>query len=152
MRPSWPPPHLGDRYISDRFLPDKAIDLIDEAGSRVRLLNSKLPPAAKEVDKQLRGVQKEKEDAVRQQDFTKAGELRDKEVELRDQIRSILQARRDDEPAAQAPDAEASVAVAPDDAGGTDEARSPWSPKRTSPRSSLPGPVCRCRSSPKASR
>ncbi|WP_094585195.1 ATP-dependent Clp protease ATP-binding subunit [Synechococcus sp. BO 8801] len=90
---------LGDRYISDRFLPDKAIDLIDEAGSRVRLLNSKLPPAAKEVDKQLRGVQKEKEDAVRQQDFTKAGELRDKEVELRDQIRTILQARRDDEPA-----------------------------------------------------
>ncbi len=89
---------LGDRYISDRFLPDKAIDLIDEAGSRVRLLNSKLPPAAKEVDKQLRGVQKEKEDAVRQQDFTKAGELRDKEVELRDQIRTILQARRDDEP------------------------------------------------------
>jgi ATP-dependent Clp protease ATP-binding subunit ClpC len=89
---------LGDRYISDRFLPDKAIDLIDEAGSRVRLLNSKLPPAAKEVDKQLRGVQKEKEDAVRQQDFSKAGELRDKEVELREQIRSILQARRDEEP------------------------------------------------------
>jgi ATP-dependent Clp protease ATP-binding subunit ClpC len=89
---------LGDRYISDRFLPDKAIDLIDEAGSRVRLMNSKLPPAAKEVDKQLRAVQKEKEDAVRQQDYTKAGELRDKEVELREQIRSILQARRDEEP------------------------------------------------------
>ena len=46
--------NLGDRYISDRFLPDKAIDLIDEAGSRVRLLNSKLPPEAKEVDKELR--------------------------------------------------------------------------------------------------
>jgi ATP-dependent Clp protease ATP-binding subunit ClpC len=90
---------LGDRYNNDRFLPDKAIDLIDEAGSRVRLLNSKLPPAAKEVDKQLRDVQKQKEEAVRQQDFTKAGELRDKEVELREQIRSILQARRDEEPA-----------------------------------------------------
>ena len=90
---------LGDRYISDRFLPDKAIDLIDEAGSRVRLMNSKLPPAAKDVDKQLRAVQKEKEDAVRDQDFTKAGELRDKEVELREQIRTILQARRDEEPA-----------------------------------------------------
>jgi len=90
---------LGDRYISDRFLPDKAIDLIDEAGSRVRLLNSKLPPAAKEVDKQLRTVQKEKEDAVREQDFTKAGELRDKEVELREQIRTILAARKDEEPA-----------------------------------------------------
>ncbi|QNI71172.1 ATP-dependent Clp protease ATP-binding subunit [Cyanobium sp. NS01] len=88
---------LGDRYISDRFLPDKAIDLIDEAGSRVRLMNSKLPPAAKEVDKQLRGVQKEKEEAVREQDFTKAGELRDREVELRDQIRTILQARKEDE-------------------------------------------------------
>ncbi len=85
---------LGDRYISDRFLPDKAIDLIDEAGSRVRLLNSKLPPAAKEVDKELRSVQKEKEDAVRDQDFTKAGELREKEVELREQIRSLLQANK----------------------------------------------------------
>ncbi|MCX5931051.1 MAG: ATP-dependent Clp protease ATP-binding subunit, partial [Cyanobacteria bacterium] len=89
---------LGDRYISDRFLPDKAIDLVDEAGSRVRLMNSKLPPAAKELDKQLRAIQKQKEDSVRQQDFGKAGELRDKEVELRDQIRSILQARRDEEP------------------------------------------------------
>jgi len=89
---------LGDRYISDRFLPDKAIDLVDEAGSRVRLMNSKLPPAAKELDKQLRAIQKQKEDSVRQQDFGKAGELRDKEVELRDQIRSILQPRRDEEP------------------------------------------------------
>jgi ATP-dependent Clp protease ATP-binding subunit ClpC len=88
---------LGDRYISDRFLPDKAIDLIDEAGSRVRLLNSKLPPAAKDVDKQLRDVQKQKEDAVRSQDFAKAGELRDREVELRQQIRTILQTRREEE-------------------------------------------------------
>ncbi|MBM5816297.1 MAG: ATP-dependent Clp protease ATP-binding subunit [Cyanobacteria bacterium K_Offshore_surface_m2_239] len=88
---------LGDRYISDRFLPDKAIDLVDEAGSRVRLLNSKLPPAAKDVDKQLRDVQKQKEDAVRSQDFAKAGELRDREVELRQQIRTILQTRREEE-------------------------------------------------------
>ena len=93
---------LGDRYISDRFLPDKAIDLIDEAGSRVRLMNSKLPPAAKEIDKQLRQIQKEKEDAVREQDFTKAGELRDKEVELRDQIRTILQTRREEPEASKA--------------------------------------------------
>ena len=91
---------LGDRYISDRFLPDKAIDLIDEAGSRVRLMNSKLPPAAKEIDKQLRDVEKQKEDAVREQDFTKAGELRDKEVELREQIRNLLQARKDETPPA----------------------------------------------------
>ena len=85
---------LGDRYISDRFLPDKAIDLIDEAGSRVRLLNSKLPPEAKEVDKELRTVQKDKEDAVREQDFARAGELRDKEVELREKIRTLLQNSR----------------------------------------------------------
>jgi ATP-dependent Clp protease ATP-binding subunit ClpC len=103
---------LGDRYISDRFLPDKAIDLIDEAGSRVRLMNSKLPPAAKEIDKQLRAIQKEKEDAVREQDFTKAGELRDKEVELRDQIRSILQTRKEE------PEAKAA------EAGSTDEGAS----------------------------
>ena len=95
---------LGDRYISDRFMPDKAIDLIDEAGSRVRLLNSKLPPAAKELDKQLRVVQKEKEVAVREQNYTKAGELRDKEVELREQMRGITQARRDE--SAPAPDGE----------------------------------------------
>ncbi len=88
--------NLGDRYISDRFLPDKAIDLIDEAGSRVRLLNSKLPPEAKTVDKELRNVQKEKEEAVRDQDFNKAGELREKEVELREKIRTLLQASRKD--------------------------------------------------------
>ncbi len=83
--------NLGDRYISDRFLPDKAIDLIDEAGSRVRLLNSKLPPEAKEVDKELREIQKNKEEAIREQNFTQAGELREKEVELRDKIRNLLQ-------------------------------------------------------------
>ena len=103
---------LGDRYISDRFLPDKAIDLIDEAGSRVRLLNSKLPPEAKEVDKELRSVQKEKEDAVRDQDFTKAGELRDKEVELREKIRTLLQSSRQDTPSDQAVTAEAGEATA----------------------------------------
>ncbi len=107
---------LGDRYISDRFLPDKAIDLIDEAGSRVRLLNSKLPPEAKEVDKELRGVQKQKEDAVRDQDFIKAGELREKEVALRDQIRSLLQANRTDATADAESSAESSDAPAPESA------------------------------------
>ncbi len=82
---------LSDRYISDRYLPDKAIDLIDEAGSRVRLLNSALPPAAKELDKELRQVLKEKDDAVRTQDFDRAGELRDREMELRAEIRAIAQ-------------------------------------------------------------
>ncbi|QNI42008.1 ATP-dependent Clp protease ATP-binding subunit [Synechococcus sp. A15-28] len=107
---------LGDRYISDRFLPDKAIDLIDEAGSRVRLLNSKLPPEAKEVDKELRTVQKQKEDAVRDQDFTKAGELREKEVELRDQIRALLQANRGDAPTEAQPEAETADAALSDSA------------------------------------
>jgi len=107
---------LGDRYISDRFLPDKAIDLIDEAGSRVRLLNSKLPPAAKEVDKELRAVQKQKEEAVRDQDFTKAGELREKEVELRDQIRALLQDNRPESTDAAAP---AASTAAPDSAEST---------------------------------
>lgn len=87
---------LADRYISDRFLPDKAIDLIDEAGSRVRLMNSQLPPAAKELDKELRQVLKDKDDAVRSQDFDKAGELRDREMEIKTQIRSIAQSKKAD--------------------------------------------------------
>ncbi len=85
---------LSDRYISDRYLPDKAIDLIDEAGSRVRLINSQLPPAAKELDKELRQVLKEKDEAVRSQDFDRAGELRDREMEIKSQIRSISQTKK----------------------------------------------------------
>jgi len=85
---------LSDRYISDRYLPDKAIDLIDEAGSRVRLINSQLPPAAKELDKELRQVLKDKDDAVRSQDFDKAGELRDREMEIKAEIRSIAQNKK----------------------------------------------------------
>ena len=82
--------HLGDRYISDRFLPDKAIDLIDEAGSRVRLINSKLPPEAKQIDKELREIQKQKEESVRDQNFDKAGQLREKEIELSAKIKEVL--------------------------------------------------------------
>jgi ATP-dependent Clp protease ATP-binding subunit ClpC len=85
---------LADRYISDRFLPDKAIDLVDEAGSRVRLLNSQLPPAAKELDRELRQVLKDKDDAVRSQDFDKAGGLRDREMEIKEQIKSLAQTKR----------------------------------------------------------
>ncbi|MBW4446796.1 MAG: ATP-dependent Clp protease ATP-binding subunit [Spirirestis rafaelensis WJT71-NPBG6] len=84
---------LSDRYISDRYLPDKAIDLVDEAGSRVRLINSQLPPAAKELDKELRQILKEKDDAVRGQDFEKAGELRDREMEIKAEIRAIAQSK-----------------------------------------------------------
>ncbi|MEA5463250.1 ATP-dependent Clp protease ATP-binding subunit [Leptothoe sp. PORK10 BA2] len=88
---------LADRYISDRFLPDKAIDLIDEAGSRVRLINSQLPPAAKELDRELRAVLKDKDNAVRSQDFDKAGELRDREMEIKAEIRAIAQSKRTDD-------------------------------------------------------
>jgi ATP-dependent Clp protease ATP-binding subunit ClpC len=87
---------LSDRYISDRYLPDKAIDLIDEAGSRVRLMNSQLPPAAKELDKELRQVLKQKDDAVRSQDFDQAGELRDREMEIKSQIRTIAAAKKEE--------------------------------------------------------
>jgi ATP-dependent Clp protease ATP-binding subunit ClpC len=80
---------LADRYISDRFLPDKAIDLMDEASSRVRLRTSSLPPAAKELEKELRNFTKEKEAAIRAQDFEKASQLRDQEQAIRDRIRDI---------------------------------------------------------------
>ncbi|PSN20660.1 ATP-dependent Clp protease ATP-binding subunit ClpC [filamentous cyanobacterium CCP5] len=85
---------LSDRYISDRYLPDKAIDLIDEAGSRVRLINSQLPPAAKELDRELRQVLKDKDNAVRSQNFDQAGELRDREMEIKSEIRAIAQNKK----------------------------------------------------------
>jgi ATP-dependent Clp protease ATP-binding subunit ClpC len=85
---------LADRYISDRYLPDKAIDLMDEAGSRVRLINSQLPPAAKELDKEMRQVLRDKDEAVRAQDFDKAGGLRDREMELKSQIKAIAQNKK----------------------------------------------------------
>jgi len=86
---------FADQYIADRFLPDKAIDLIDEAGSRVRLLNSQLPPAAKELDQELRALLKSKEEAVRGQEFEKAGELREREMEIKAQINAVIQVSRD---------------------------------------------------------
>jgi ATP-dependent Clp protease ATP-binding subunit ClpC len=85
---------LSDRYISDRFLPDKAIDLVDEAGSRVRLINSQLPPAAKELDKELRQLLRDKDEAVRSQDFDKAGSLRDREIEIKQEIKTLTQAKK----------------------------------------------------------
>jgi len=82
---------LSDRYITDRFLPDKAIDLIDEASSRVRLQASSLPPEGKEIEKELKQVIKNKEQAIRNQEFEKASQLRDNEAELKDKIREISQ-------------------------------------------------------------
>ncbi len=80
---------LSDRYISDRYLPDKAIDLVDEASSRVRLRASSLPPEGKELEKELRLISRQKEQAIRSQEFEKASQLRDKEAELKDQIKEI---------------------------------------------------------------
>jgi ATP-dependent Clp protease ATP-binding subunit ClpC len=73
---------LADRYISDRFLPDKAIDLIDEAGSRMRIRRMTAPPDLREFDERIADVRREKESAIDAQDFEKAASLRDKEKTL----------------------------------------------------------------------
>jgi len=74
--------NLADRYISDRFLPDKAIDLIDEAGSRLRIKRMATPADYKELENQIAQVVQQKKDAVEAQNFEEAGRLRDKEKEL----------------------------------------------------------------------
>jgi ATP-dependent Clp protease ATP-binding subunit ClpC len=73
---------LADRYISDRFLPDKAIDLIDEAGSRMRIRRMTAPPDLREFDERIANVRREKESAIDAQDFEKAASLRDREKTL----------------------------------------------------------------------
>ncbi|MCF6411884.1 ATP-dependent protease ATP-binding subunit ClpC [Pseudalkalibacillus salsuginis] len=77
---------LSDRYISDRFLPDKAIDLIDEAASKVRLRSYTAPPNLKELEQRLESVRKEKDAAVQSQEFEKAASLRDSEQKLREEL------------------------------------------------------------------
>ncbi|XP_051147954.1 ATP-dependent Clp protease ATP-binding subunit ClpA homolog CD4B, chloroplastic-like [Andrographis paniculata] len=86
---------LSHQYISDRFLPDKAIDLIDEAGSRVRLRHAKLPEEARELEKELRQITKDKNEAVRSQDFEKAGELRDTEMDLKVKISALIEKNKE---------------------------------------------------------
>ncbi len=82
---------LSNKYITDRFLPDKAIDVIDEASSKVRLKVSNLSPEGKELEKELRVLIKDKEDAIRNQEFEKASQLRDEEADLKDKIREMAQ-------------------------------------------------------------
>ena len=77
---------LSDRYISDRFLPDKAIDLMDEAASRVRLHSFTAPPDVKEQEDRLKALQNEKKEAIAHQDFEQAASLRDEERKLRQDI------------------------------------------------------------------
>jgi ATP-dependent Clp protease ATP-binding subunit ClpC len=76
---------LAERYISDRFLPDKAIDLIDEAGARLRIRRMTAPPELKEIDERISALKLEKESAIDSQDFEGAANLRDKEQKLHDQ-------------------------------------------------------------------
>ncbi len=87
---------LSSKYITDRFLPDKAIDIIDEAASKVRLHVSTLPPEGKELEKELKAIVKEKEDAIRNQEFEHASDLRDKEADLKERIREMIQEYREE--------------------------------------------------------
>ena len=87
---------LSYKYITDRFLPDKAIDLVDEASSKVRIQTSALPPEGKELEKDLKAVIKQKEDAIRNQEFELASNLRDDEAELKEKIREMSQKWREE--------------------------------------------------------
>ena len=78
--------NLSIRYISDRFLPDKAIDLVDEAASRLRIKNLTAPPDVKEIEDQIAAVKKEKEAAITIQEYEKAAKLRDEEKKLQAQL------------------------------------------------------------------
>ncbi|MDD3243359.1 MAG: ATP-dependent Clp protease ATP-binding subunit [Eubacteriales bacterium] len=73
---------LSDRYITDRYLPDKAIDLIDEAGSRLRIMSYTAPPDMKEMEGKLEAVRKDKDEAITNQNFERAAQLRDEEKSL----------------------------------------------------------------------
>ena len=77
---------LSIRYINDRFLPDKAIDLMDEAASRVKMRTYTMPDNLKEIEEKIASLDKEKEDAIRLQDFEKAATLRDKEKEQKEKL------------------------------------------------------------------
>ncbi len=77
---------MSDRYISDRFLPDKAIDLIDEAGSKVRLRSYTTPPNLKELELKLEAIRSEKNAAVQSQEFEKAASFRDKEQKMKEEL------------------------------------------------------------------
>ena len=83
---------LSDRYITDRFLPDKAIDVMDEAGARVHLSNIKVPPEILELEEQIEDVQDEKNEVVKSQRFEEAARLRDKEKTLQEELE---QAKKD---------------------------------------------------------
>ena len=80
---------LSSKYVNDRFLPDKAIDVIDEASSKVRLKFCTLSPEGKELEKELKDIIREKEEAIRNQEFERASALRDDEANMKDRIREV---------------------------------------------------------------
>ncbi|WP_333783298.1 ATP-dependent Clp protease ATP-binding subunit [Lutispora sp.] len=80
---------LSDRYITDRFLPDKAIDLIDEAASRIRIKTFTAPPDVKKLEEELLSLDKEKAEAINSQNFEKAAEIRDKEQDTKKNLEAI---------------------------------------------------------------
>jgi len=88
---------LADRYIQDRHLPDKAIDLIDEAGSRMRIRSMSAPPRYRELEDEIEKVRKDKEDAIENQEFEKAASLRDKERKLTQKKRELEENWRQNE-------------------------------------------------------
>ena len=88
--------HLSSRYISDRFLPDKAIDLMDEAASRVRIKNSATPLSVKEAMRVLDTVRREKEEAIGGQEYEVAAELRDREIRLNDKLEELERSWRNE--------------------------------------------------------
>lgn len=83
---------LSSRYINDRFLPDKAIDLIDEAASRVRLMNYTQPVQIKEYEAQISALEEEKETAIKEEAYEKAGEIKKRQEALKEEIRRMLEA------------------------------------------------------------
>ncbi len=83
---------LADRYITDRFLPDKAIDLMDEAGSRARISSMTRPPEVKSLEAELEIIKGSKEKAIREQDFEGAASMRDSEKQTKDKIEAVLSA------------------------------------------------------------
>ena len=87
---------LSDRYIQDRHLPDKAIDLIDEAASRMRIRSMSAPPRYRELEDEIEKVRKEKEDSIEAQEFEKAASLRDKERKLTQKKRELEEDWRND--------------------------------------------------------
>src|SRR5437879_2824459 len=95
---------LADRYIQDRHLPDKAIDLIDEAASRMRIKTMSAPPRYRELEEEIEKVRKDKEDAIENQEFEKAASLRDKERKLSQKKRELDENWRQNEAEAEQPE------------------------------------------------